>query len=152
MVSRTICNALLATTFVGIQAVTASPLAVEIDLDLGLLEIDIAINTATIGTPDVPGEYDYVVVGGGTAGLAIAARLSESYNVAVIEAGTYYETINNQSTVPEYFEKFISMKLDNSTWAPTDWGFTTTNQTALGGQEYHYSRAKTLGGWLVNSQ
>ncbi|TVY45325.1 Dehydrogenase [Lachnellula subtilissima] len=146
MVSRTICNALLATTFVGIQAVTASPLSVEVDLDLGLLEIDVALNIATIGTPDVPGEYDYVVVGGGTAGLAIAARLSESFNVAVIEAGTYYETVNNQSTVPEYFEKFISMKLDNSTWAPTDWGFTTTNQTALGGQEYHYSRAKTLGG------
>ncbi|TVY18404.1 Dehydrogenase [Lachnellula arida] len=146
MVSRTICNALLATAFVGLKAVSAAPLEVDIDLDLGLLDIDIALNIATIGTPGDDAEYDYVVVGGGTAGLAIAARLSESFNVAVIEAGTYYETINNQSTVPEYFEKFISMKLDKSTWAPTDWGFTTTNQTALGGQEYHYSRAKTLGG------
>ncbi|TVY45485.1 Dehydrogenase [Lachnellula occidentalis] len=146
MVSRTICNALLATTFVGLKAVSAVPLGVDVDLDLGLLDIDIAINVATIGTPDKEAEYDYVVVGGGTGGLAVAARLSEKFNVAVIEAGSYYETVNNQSTVPEYFEKFISMKLDKSTWAPTDWGFTTTNQTALGGQEYHYSRAKTLGG------
>lgn len=33
--------------------------------------------------------YDYLVVGGGTAGLAVAARLSESgeYTVGVLEAG-----------------------------------------------------------------
>lgn len=36
--------------------------------------------------------FDYVIVGGGTAGLTLAARLSEdsSTSVAVIEAGTYY--------------------------------------------------------------
>jgi choline dehydrogenase-like flavoprotein len=34
-------------------------------------------------------EYDYVIVGGGTAGLVLAARLSEngSINVGVLEAG-----------------------------------------------------------------
>ncbi|KAG8713881.1 hypothetical protein FRC11_010657, partial [Ceratobasidium sp. 423] len=37
--------------------------------------------------------FDYVVVGGGTAGLALAARLSENPKVfvGVIEAGPYYE-------------------------------------------------------------
>ena len=40
--------------------------------------------------------YDYVIVGGGTGGLAIAARLAESTNtsVAVIEAGGFYQIDN----------------------------------------------------------
>lgn len=35
--------------------------------------------------------YDYVIIGGGTAGLTLAARLTEDNfaSVAVIEAGTY---------------------------------------------------------------
>lgn len=35
--------------------------------------------------------FDYIVVGAGTAGLAIATRLAQKYTVAVIEAGTFYE-------------------------------------------------------------
>jgi choline dehydrogenase len=37
--------------------------------------------------------YDYVIIGGGTAGNAIAARLAEnaSISVAIIEAGGFYE-------------------------------------------------------------
>ena len=34
---------------------------------------------------------DYIVVGGGTAGLTIANRLAENNTVAVIEAGGFYE-------------------------------------------------------------
>jgi len=52
----------------------------------------------------LPGEnttYDYIVVGGGTAGNAIAARLAldpANYSVAVIEAGSFYETLNSNRT------------------------------------------------------
>lgn len=47
-------------------------------------------------------EYDYIVVGGGTSGLVVATRLSESSNktVLVVEHGDFANTIN--VTVP-YF-------------------------------------------------
>lgn len=54
--------------------------------------------------------YDYVVVGGGTAGLTIAARLAEAGvgTVAVIEAGGFYEQDNsNLSTVPGTAAYFV---------------------------------------------
>lgn len=55
------------------------------------------------GIPGQNATYDYVVVGGGTAGLALAARLAEdtSLTVAVIEAGGFYEEdFGNNSVVP----------------------------------------------------
>jgi choline dehydrogenase len=50
----------------------------------------------SFGVPGKNASYDYVVVGGGTAGLTIAARLAEDNNitVAVIEAGGFYQMDN----------------------------------------------------------
>lgn len=50
----------------------------------------------SFGVPGSNATYDYAVVGGGTAGLAIAARLAEDNNasVAVIEAGGFYQIDN----------------------------------------------------------
>lgn len=50
----------------------------------------------SFGTPGKNASYDYVIVGGGTAGLTIAARLAENNtaSVAVIEAGGFYEVDN----------------------------------------------------------
>ena len=44
----------------------------------------------------IPGEnatFDYVIIGGGTAGLTLATRLAKdkSTSVAVVEAGDFYE-------------------------------------------------------------
>ncbi|KAL8709487.1 MAG: hypothetical protein Q9220_005729 [cf. Caloplaca sp. 1 TL-2023] len=55
------------------------------------------------GVPGIPGSYDYVIVGGGTAGLTLASRLAAntSITVAVIEAGGLYELDNgNFSQIP----------------------------------------------------
>ena len=60
---------------------------------------------SAFGLPGTNATYDYVVVGGGTGGLAIATRLAEdpSITVAVVEAGGFYEVDNgNLSVVPGY--------------------------------------------------
>jgi len=54
--------------------------------------------------------FDYVIVGGGTAGLAMARRLSEdgSQSVAVIEAGGFYEIDGGNATeVPMYLFNYF---------------------------------------------
>ena len=61
------------------------------------------------GIPGISNTYDYVIVGGGTAGLAVAYRLASntSLTVAVIEAGDFYEFSNgNFSEVPAYVSEF----------------------------------------------
>ncbi|KAJ5961798.1 choline dehydrogenase [Penicillium viridicatum] len=79
-------------------------------------------------------EYDVCLhlVGGGNAGLTIAARLAEgqSGSVAVVEAGTLYEIGNgNQSQVPVLDNNYISKDPDD--WQPLiDWGYVTSPQKA----------------------
>ena len=50
----------------------------------------------SFGVPGTNASYDFVIVGGGTGGLAIAARLAEENNasVAVVEAGGFYQMDN----------------------------------------------------------
>ncbi|MCJ1377520.1 hypothetical protein MMC17_000615 [Xylographa soralifera] len=92
--------------------------------------------------------YDYVVIGGGTAGNTIAARLAEdpSLSVAVIEAGGFYEVENgNRSVVPAYSTDNAG-SLPNTTQPLVDWGFVTTPQAGANNRTLHYAHGKTLGG------
>ena len=94
--------------------------------------------------------YDYVIVGGGTAGLALATRLAEntSLTVAVIEAGGFYEEDNgNISVVPGLSLAYTSpTTLLTHAFPSVDWAIETTPQDGLNDQIYHYWRGRTLGG------
>jgi len=85
---------------------------------------------SSFGAPGTDASYDYVVVGGGTAGLTLPTRLAEdpSISVAVIEAGGFYELDNgNRSVVPGYANSYTGSDPDN--YQPLiDWGFSTVPQ------------------------
>lgn len=80
------------------------------------------------GIPFFNATFDYVVVGGGTAGLTIATRLAEntSYSVAVIEAGGFPEMDDgNLSSIPAFNSYWVGK--DPAIRNPLiDWGVHTT--------------------------
>lgn len=90
--------------------------------------------------PDDFTEFDYVVVGGGTAGLAVAARLSEdaSVSVGVIEAGLW------RPECPKInYPAFIGQTPMNPDY---DWCYETEPQQHSNGRKYPWPRGKVLGG------
>lgn len=102
------------------------------------------------GIPGQNASYDYVIVGGGTGGLALATRLAEdtSLTIAVIEAGGFYEEdFGNISVVPGLGLTYTSpTTLLTNGFPEVDWAIDTTPQKGLQDQVYHYWRGKTLGG------
>ena len=83
------------------------------------------------GVPGINATFDYVIVGGGTAGLTIASRLAAepSISVAVVEAGGYYEADDgNVSVVPGYCTRYAGTD-PTDTNPLVDWGFETVAQT-----------------------
>ncbi len=87
----------------------------------------------------VPGNqtFDYIIVGGGTGGLAIATRLAEQRvgSVAVVEAGGFYEIDNsNHTQVPADDGYYVGK--ETTDWHPLiDWGFVTTPQAVSSNAE-----------------
>ena len=92
-------------------------------------------------TPDefVSHNFDYLVIGGGTAGLVVAARLSEdeSITVGVLEAGGAPGDISAIS-VPGRFGEGIGTDVD--------WQFETIPQRVLRNRKLPWPRGKVLGG------
>ena len=85
-------------------------------------------------------EYDYIVVGGGTAGLCIAARLTENpdVKVGVLEAGSN-RIDDPQVYTPSLYPTLIGRE-------KYDWCFETVPQESANGKKYSMPRGKLLGG------
>ncbi|KAF4445763.1 hypothetical protein F53441_10512 [Fusarium austroafricanum] len=84
--------------------------------------------------------YDYIVVGGGTAGVAVAARLSKglaSSSILLIEAGPAV-----------WDEPKINIPGMKGTTLGTkyDWNFTTVPQPGANNRAFNVNRGKVLGG------
>ncbi|GAA1706101.1 GMC family oxidoreductase N-terminal domain-containing protein [Microbacterium sediminicola] len=86
----------------------------------------------------VAGAHDYVIVGAGSAGAALAGRLSEDPNVTVLllEAGPADTKL--EIRIPAAFSKLYRSEVD--------WNYDTEPQEHLGGRRVFWPRGRVLGG------
>lgn len=86
--------------------------------------------------------YDFVICGGGVAGLVIGSRLSEDTNktVLVIEAGATGDEVKSSIDVPgnAYYSSLLNTDYD--------WQYKTAPQAHLGNRVLDWPRGRVLGG------
>jgi len=89
--------------------------------------------------PNKKTTFDYIIVGAGSAGCVLAARLSEdpSVSVCLLEAGGPDNSFFIQA--PIGLAAMLPTRLNN-------WAFETIPQTGLNGRKGYQPRGKTLGG------
>ncbi len=85
--------------------------------------------------------YDYVVVGGGSAGCVLANRLSAdpSTSVLVLEAGRSDFRVDPFVHMPAA----LPIPIGNPLY---DWRYETEPEPAMGGRRVHHARGRILGG------
>jgi choline dehydrogenase len=82
--------------------------------------------------------FDYVIVGAGSAGAALAERLSAdgASSVLLLEAGP--ADTKTEIHIPAAFAELFRSELD--------WNYDTTPQAELGGRSVYWPRGRVLGG------
>jgi choline dehydrogenase len=82
--------------------------------------------------------YDYIVVGAGSAGCVVAARLAEdgSTRVLLLEAGG--SDRRSKIRMPAAFSRLYKTDVD--------WNYQTEEEPALAGRKLYWPRGKVLGG------
>ena len=87
------------------------------------------------------GSYDYVIVGGGSAGCALANRLSAdpATSVLVLEAGRRDWRFDVYIHMPAA----LSFPIGNRFY---DWQYTSEPEPHMGGRRVYHARGKVLGG------
>ncbi|KAJ3538326.1 hypothetical protein NM688_g6537 [Phlebia brevispora] len=131
----------------GVFAFNSYVLLHDLDTQMGIFQskailsdpLRFATEVSDATNPSSYRKYDYVIIGGGTAGCVLASRLSEDAGVTVllIEAGKSYDS-DLLTRIPLAFTKVFK--------TATDWDFQTTPQAALNGREVYWPRGKILGG------
>lgn len=129
--------ALLSTAVAAVSAATV-PFGTGSPVDYSLFKRSVTTDASKISGLT----YDYVIVGGGLAGLVVANRLSANPNisVAVIEAGASGYADNQKFTVP------AANLYDSSVGTQYDWQWKTSPQEGLSGRSANWPRGKVLGG------
>ena len=82
--------------------------------------------------------YDYVVVGAGSAGCAVAARLSEDPNVDVLLLEAGGAKLPREVGIPAAFSKLFR--------SDVDWNYDTEPEEHLAGRAIYWPRGRMLGG------
>ncbi|RAH49685.1 GMC family oxidoreductase [Aspergillus brunneoviolaceus CBS 621.78] len=103
------------------------------------------LHRAEEGDPDIDAVFDYIVAGGGTAGVTVAARLAEhGFSVALVEAGDFYETAHPLAKIPGMAVVGIGANVNTAT--PIDWRFVAKSVPGANNRDIHYARGKCVGG------
>ncbi|KAF8140823.1 aryl-alcohol oxidase-like protein [Mycena galopus ATCC 62051] len=109
---------------------------------VGLSLLQLCLGGQLYTSPEqVTKKYDFIVVGAGTAGSVVAARLSEepSIRVLVIEAG-----VSDNGTDSDII--YVPLLAGTGVSTIFDWNYTTVAQSGLDGRTIDFPRGFVLGG------
>lgn len=112
-----------------------------ISCTLSVLQLATPATASNVGADTDTNRFDFVIIGGGTAGLAVASRLSEipDITIAVIEAGKDEGDNPNVTSVAEYGGTA-------GQGTQIDWAYETVEQRYAGGRKIGFHAGRAWGG------